>query len=45
MDFLIEKFKMQLDDLWTEEVRDAKVELLMNFIYSGPLDEFNRYMN
>jgi hypothetical protein len=26
MDFLIEKFKMQLDDLWTEEVRDAKVE-------------------
>jgi hypothetical protein len=44
MDFLIEEFKMQLDDAWTEEVRDALVELLKKAIYSCTVDEFDQHM-
>ncbi|XP_044431234.1 uncharacterized protein [Triticum aestivum] len=44
MDFLIEAFKRQLDDAWTEEVRDAMVELLKRAIFSCTVDEFNQYM-
>jgi hypothetical protein len=41
MDFLIEEINMQMNDSCTEEVRDAKVDLLMN----PTVDEFNQYMN
>jgi hypothetical protein len=30
--------------LWTEKARDAKVQLLINLIYSGTLCEFNQYI-
>lgn len=44
MDFLIGAFKRQLDDAWTEEVRDAMVELLKRAIFSCTVDEFNLCM-
>ena len=44
MDFLIEAFKRQLDDAWTEEVRDAMVELLKRVVFSCTVDEFIQYM-
>uniref|UniRef100_A0ACD6AFZ9 Uncharacterized protein n=1 Tax=Avena sativa TaxID=4498 RepID=A0ACD6AFZ9_AVESA len=44
VDFLIEEFKMQLEDAWTEEVRDSMVDLLKKAIYSCTVDEFNQYM-
>uniref|UniRef100_A0ACD5ZB58 Uncharacterized protein n=1 Tax=Avena sativa TaxID=4498 RepID=A0ACD5ZB58_AVESA len=44
IDFLIEEFKMQLEDAWTEEVRDSMVDLLKKAIYSCTVDEFNQYM-
>ena len=45
MDFLIKEYKMQLDDLWTEEIRDAMVERLMKTIYSCTVVELNQYLN
>ncbi|KAL6888818.1 hypothetical protein ACP4OV_009844 [Aristida adscensionis] len=39
----IEEFKSQLDDSWSEEVKDALVEHLKKAIYSCKVDEFNKY--
>lgn len=44
VDFLIEEFKMQLEDAWIEEVRDAMVELCKKAIYSCTADEFNQHI-
>ncbi|XP_052160065.1 uncharacterized protein LOC127777503 [Oryza glaberrima] len=44
VDYLIEEFKTQLDDAWTEEARDVMVEHLKKAIYACTVDEFNQYI-
>jgi len=44
VEFLVEEFKTQLDDAWTEELKEAMVEHLKKAIYSCTADEFNRYI-
>ncbi|CAL5039499.1 unnamed protein product [Urochloa decumbens] len=44
LESLIEEFKTQLDDAWTEELKDSMVEHLKKAIYSCTADEFNQYI-
>ncbi|XP_022682564.1 uncharacterized protein LOC101760320 isoform X2 [Setaria italica] len=40
----VEEYKKQLDDSWSEEVKDTMVEHLKKAIYSCKVDEFNQYV-
>jgi hypothetical protein len=40
----VEEYKKQLDDSWSEEVKDTMVEHLKKAIYACKVDEFNQYV-
>uniref|UniRef100_K3YQH6 SWIM-type domain-containing protein n=1 Tax=Setaria italica TaxID=4555 RepID=K3YQH6_SETIT len=42
--FISNEYKKQLDDSWSEEVKDTMVEHLKKAIYSCKVDEFNQYV-
>ncbi|CAN6271762.1 unnamed protein product [Urochloa humidicola] len=44
VNYFVEEYKKQLDDSWSEEVKDTMVEHLKKAIYSCKVDEFNQYV-
>ncbi|CAN6237404.1 unnamed protein product [Urochloa humidicola] len=44
VNYFVEEYKKQLDDSWSEEVKDTMVEHLKKAIYSSKVDEFNQYV-
>ncbi|KAL5211746.1 hypothetical protein ABZP36_022593 [Zizania latifolia] len=44
VNYFVEEFKTQLDESWSEEVKDTMVEHVKKAMYSCKVDEFNQYI-